>query len=84
MKWQPGDDVWVDFDGKEHRGEVVSSKRGYVVAIIEIDPVWDYGRMGPRLAPLSHVCVPESRVRAYQEGGETDGAAGDNGSPEEG
>lgn len=63
----PGDDVLVDFDGKEHRGEIVSVSKGYVLAVIVTDPCWDYGTLSPRLVPHSTVCVPESRVKPWPD-----------------
>jgi len=59
----PGDDIIVDFDGAEHPGEVVTHRNGWVRARILIDPVFDYGSITPRLAPISEVCVRESHVR---------------------
>lgn len=63
MKYKPGDDVIVDFDGRESPGEVLRASNGWVTAVIAIDPTWDYGQISPRLAPHSTVCVRESRVR---------------------
>ena len=63
MKFQPNDDVIVEFDGWEHRGEVKTHNNGWVTCRIQIDPDLDYGPQSPRLAPLSIVCVPEKRVR---------------------
>lgn len=62
-KYQPGDDVIVDFDGIEHRGEVLEHRRGDVLCTITIDVFADYGPITPRMAPQSTVCVPEKRVR---------------------
>jgi hypothetical protein len=47
----------------EHRAEVVRHSNGWVLAVIAIDPLWDYGRQGARLVPHSTVCVPEKRVK---------------------
>lgn len=63
MKFQPGDDVLVEFDGWEHRGEVKSHNNGWVTCRIAIDPFVDYGCQTPRLSPVSIVCVRESDVR---------------------
>ncbi len=62
-RFAAGDDVIVDFNGREHIGEVLRHCRGDVWAVIGIDPVWDYGLMSARLAPRSIVCVPDKRVR---------------------
>ena len=62
-KFNPGDDVIVDFDGLDHQGEVVRDERGWVFCRIVIDINADYGSVGPRLDPHATVCVPESRVR---------------------
>lgn len=62
-KYRVGDDVLVDFDGLEHRGEIKSHSNGWYVARIAIDPVADYGGVTPSLALRSLVCVPERRVR---------------------
>lgn len=62
-KYQPGEDVIVQFDGQEHQGEVIRQSRGFVMCQIIIDPSWDYGSQGPRLDPVSTVLVPEKNVR---------------------
>lgn len=61
-KFQPGDDVLVDFDGVQARGEVIRQTGGWVMATIEVDPLSDFGSITARLAPHSTVCVPETRV----------------------
>jgi len=63
MKFNCGDDVLVEFDGWEHRGEVKTHHNGWVTCRIAIDPFVDYGAQGPRLAPVSIVCVRETNVR---------------------
>ena len=67
MKFRVGQDVLVDFEGKEHRGEVVRHSGGYVMAMILIDPEWDYGRKSADLDPQATVCVPERRVRLVEK-----------------
>jgi hypothetical protein len=62
-KFSEGDDIIVDFGGLDHRAEVVRHSNGWVLAVIVIDPQWDYGRQGARLVPHSTVCVPEKRVK---------------------
>lgn len=62
-KYQPGDDVEVKFDGIWSPGEVLQHKRGWVTAVINIDPAADYGAITPRLAPQQPVCVREDMVR---------------------
>jgi hypothetical protein len=63
MKYTAGDDVIVDFQGKEHSGEVVRHTGAFVMAVIDIDPEWDYGPQSARLDPRSTVCVREKYVR---------------------
>lgn len=64
MKYDPGTEVMVDFCGREHVGEVIRESNGWVMCRIVVDdPQWDYGSIGPRLDPISTVCVPHSRVR---------------------
>lgn len=65
MKYQPGDDVLVDFDGRETRGEIlsVSAKTGYVLCNVIIDPAWDYGSITARLAPVSTVAVRPNQLK---------------------
>lgn len=67
MKFQPGDDVIVEFDGWEHRGEIKSSHNGWYYAKVIIDPLLDYGSVGARLAPESIVCVREVNVRHAEQ-----------------
>lgn len=62
-KFTQGEDVLVDFQGREHQGEVIRQSLGYVMCMIAIDPSWDYGSQSPRLDPISTVCVPEKFVR---------------------
>jgi heat shock protein HspQ len=64
MKYSPGDDVIVEFQAKDHSGEVVRHAGGYVMCLIDIDPEWDYGQQSARLDPRSTVCVREKYVRA--------------------
>lgn len=63
MTFQRGDDVIVEFDGWEHRGEVTSIHNGWVFARVVVDPLVDYGSVTPRLSPQSIVCVRENSVR---------------------
>lgn len=63
MKFETGDDVLVEFDGWEHRGEVKTHNNGWVTCKIHIDPDLDYGAQTPRLSPVSIVCVREINVR---------------------
>jgi len=62
-----GDDVLIDFDGLESPGRVISEMHGWVMAQIGIDPDADYGAISARLAPVSTVCVPATRVRHVNE-----------------
>lgn len=63
MTWKHGDDVIVTFCGLDHRGEWIGTTGKYVLTRILIDPLYDYGEMGPRLAPISYVCVEPSDIR---------------------
>lgn len=67
MIYSSGDDVVVEFEGREHSGEVVRHTGGYVMCLIDIDPEWDYGSLSARLDPRSTVCVRESNVRRATE-----------------
>lgn len=62
MTFKPGDDVIVEFDGWEHRGEIKTQHNGWVTARIQIDPDVDYPE-SPRMGATSIVCVPERNVR---------------------
>ena len=62
-KFSAGADVIVDFEGRDHIGEVMRHSNGWVLAIVAIDADWDYGRHSASLDPYSTVCVPEARVR---------------------
>ena len=62
-KFAAGSDVIVDFEGRDHKGEVLHHSNGWVLAVLAIDPMWDYGSQSSRLNPHSTVCVPEKRVR---------------------
>jgi hypothetical protein len=66
-KFSLGDMALVDFDGLEHVAEILRVERGWVTAVIQVDPDADYGSLSPRLAPHSTVCVPEKRVRFPDE-----------------
>jgi hypothetical protein len=61
-KFKPGDDVIVKMKAREHHGEVIEQRSGYVMCRIQIDPQWDYGST-TWLDPEPTVCVPEKRVR---------------------
>lgn len=65
-RYQPGDDIIVEFHGNEFPGEVVrhSTHSGYVMAVITItDPELDLGSISARLDPQPTVCVPEAKIR---------------------
>ena len=63
MKFEPGDDVIVDFGGLDHVGEVMSQSSGYVLVRINVDPAADYGSISSRLDPQPTVAVKECNVR---------------------
>jgi hypothetical protein len=67
MRFSPGQDVLVDFEGKSHRGEVIRHSGGYVMCQILTDPEWDYGKQSAVLTPESTVCVREARVQLYEK-----------------
>lgn len=67
MRFQPGQDVIVDFDGVEHRGEVLNHRGGHVLATIVTDLLADYGGISPMLAPHQTVCVAEGKVRPAED-----------------
>jgi hypothetical protein len=62
-RFNVGDDVSVDYRGREHRGVVLGQSGQWVMCQITIDPVWDYGSVGAALDPQPTVCVQESRVK---------------------
>lgn len=61
-EFYPGDDVLVDFEGEVHYGHVDRIERGWVRAIIELDPELDYGTRSASLSPHQVVMVPLCRV----------------------
>ena len=61
-KLHPGEDIYVQFKGLEHRAEVIDHRSGYVMCRIQIDPTWDYGKTD-WVDPEPTVCVKESHVR---------------------
>jgi hypothetical protein len=65
-KFQPGDDVIVDFKGVDVPGEVIHESHGWVMAVVAIDPETDWGSEGPRLDPRSTICVQVSHVRVAE------------------
>ena len=64
--FEPGDDVIVDFVGREHPGEVISHQRDWVQVRIHIDPLCDYGRVTAYLDPEPTVIVRAKHVRHAQ------------------
>jgi hypothetical protein len=63
--FQPGDDVLVQFDGEELRGEVVEQHHGWFLTRVLIDPEVDFGESTARLDPTQLVMVRESELSAY-------------------
>lgn len=66
MKFAVGDDVIVEFDGVEHRGEVEKlAAGGWVHCRIVIDPSLQYSSSPPppALDPQTVVCVRDTHVR---------------------
>ena len=64
--YNPGDSVWVDFDGGEFPGEVLKNEHGWVMAVIRTDPTWDYGAASARVAIDQTVCVQTRSLRERQ------------------
>jgi len=62
-KFQPGQDIVVDFKGIDVPGEVIHESHGWVMALVDIDAETDWGSQGPNLDPRSTICVPLTRVR---------------------
>lgn len=65
-RFKAGDDVIVDFDGIEMRGQVISQGKasGFVMAVvINPDPEIDVGSITARFDPRPTVCVPAKHVR---------------------
>lgn len=60
---KPGDDVVVDFEGIDHLGHIDRIEKGWVRAVILVDPELDYGSGTERLSPCQTVMVPACRVR---------------------
>lgn len=63
MIFQRGQDVWVEFSGHQHRGEVIEHNGAWVLCRIHADPAWDYGTISARLDPTPTVCVREKHVQ---------------------
>jgi len=63
VKFLPGEDVIIDFDGMEVSAEVIRQSNGWVMVTAAIDGTHDWGSIGARLDPRSTICVPDSRVR---------------------
>lgn len=63
MKYQPGQDIIIEFDGIDHRGHVLEHRHGTIMALMQTDPAADYGSGTDRIAPHQTVCVAENRVR---------------------
>lgn len=63
-EFEPGEDVWVDFEGNEWPGEVLKVERsGYIRCTIHTDPCWDFGSSSARVMPEQTVAVRSSHVR---------------------
>jgi len=61
VKFEPGEDIVVDFDGVHVPGEVIRQSNGWVMATVDLDPEIEW-TLGARLHRRSTVCVPETRV----------------------
>jgi hypothetical protein len=64
--FKAGQDVLVQFDGEECRGEVVEVHRGWVLTRILVDPAVDFGTVSARMSPVSLAMVRESEVRTLE------------------
>lgn len=71
-KYQPGQDVVIEFDGIKHRGVIINHRGGYCMATMEVDALADYGGVSAMLDPQQTVCVPERHV-AVPDTDPTDG-----------
>lgn len=58
----PGQDVIIEFAGRDHHAEILQVRAGWCLAVIDVDPDWDYGELSARLDPRATVCVPIRRV----------------------
>lgn len=67
MAFGPGDDVIVSFGDGEWPGEVERVSNGWVMALIMVDPQWDFGRMSSNISPIMRVAVRESYVRPCEK-----------------
>jgi hypothetical protein len=64
----PGDDIWVDFEGAEWEGDVIKVEgSGYVLCRIHTDSAWDFGRQSARIMPEQTVAVKTNRVRPRKQ-----------------
>lgn len=64
MEFQPGQDVWVDFEGATWPGEVQKVETtGYIRCTIVVDPEWDFGALSARMSPYQTVAVKPGSVR---------------------
>lgn len=61
--YQRGDDVIVEFAGRDHPGEIIDHHPPWIMCRIHIDPTWDYGGITARLDPTPTICVRENHVR---------------------
>lgn len=61
--FHPHDDVTVHIYGRDHQGEVLHHRNGWIECRIIIDPEWDYGSLTSRLDPTPIVCVRTRWVR---------------------
>ena len=65
-KFKAGDDVIVELKGRDHPGEVIEQRGGYVMCRVHLDPSWDYGRT-TWVDPEQTVCVAEHRVKNVEK-----------------
>lgn len=68
MTYLTGTDVIIEFMDDHIPGVVISHLRGWVLATVAIDPLYDYGALSARLDPHSTVCVKERFVRSAETG----------------
>lgn len=61
-----GADVWVEFEGNEWPGVVEKVDGGWVRAVIEVDPEWDFGSLSARMSVHQTVAVRAGEVRARE------------------
>lgn len=65
---KPGDDVWVECEGREWPGEVEKIEHGgFIRCKVHFDdPSWDFGRGGASIMPEQTVAIRNTHVRTRE------------------